>query len=43
IRVNDWRMKKGLDPVDDTPFKAKDGKIYELKNQIVKVLKQRVD
>lgn len=38
--MNKWMIKHGFEPIAGTPFKAKDGKLYELstQNKRIKVL-----
>mgnify|MGYP001581105104 FL=1 len=44
VEMNKWMINHGYEPIRGTPFKAKDGKLYELstQNQRIKVLKQYV-
>ena len=45
VEMNKWRIEHGFEPIAGTPFKAKDGKLYELstQNKRIKVLKQYID
>lgn len=43
VEMNRWRIKNGFEPVEGTPFQAKDGKLYELSKQRIKVLHQYIE